>query len=154
MRNLVGWPGLKSAAAASVIALCSIAAGASAQNSERTFEVQVRNVTQGNVLQLEVTSAGVLDLKIDDLRMGGTNSKGDLIDSEVAAIGRRLIVGTVGDRLNVNLTVRVRCASECPTDLTGTVDVPSKSYAFVRTRMADATLRRSGAWAVRLRPSG
>ena len=154
MQNIVGWFGLCQIVAVSVIALGATVTAASAQNAERTFEVQVRNVTQGNVLQLEVTSAEVLDLKIDELRMGGTNSKGDLIDSEVAAIGRRLIVGTVGPRLNVNLTVRVRCASECPVDLKGTVNVPSKSYAFVRTRMADATLRRSGAWAVQLSPSG
>lgn len=134
---------------AALAALMTLAgATAASAASEGRFYVQVRNVTPGNEMRIEITNPRVLNLLVADIRLSGVAKT--LADDEVAVEGNVLVVRTAKPRLNVNLTVHAICQGSCPEVLFGRVAVPRASYAMVRTRAEDATLTKSGEWQVRL----
>lgn len=121
---------------------------ADATTVEQRVHVQVRNVTQGQELRLEIVDPKVVNLLIADIRLGGTAER--LEDDEVLIDGKALVVRTDKPRINLNITLHALCESTCPTVIDGDVALPRSSYAMLRTAVQDVTLTRSGAWTLKL----
>ena len=115
---------------------------------EQRVHVQVRNVTQGQELRLEVVDPNVVNILIADIRLGGTAER--LEDGEVSLDGKALVVRTDKPRLNLNITLHALCDTACPTTIAGDVALPRASYAMLRTAAQDVALTQSGSWTLKL----
>lgn len=132
--TLLGWAGLVQPASAAV--------------EEKRVHIQVRNVTQGQELRLQITNPEILNLLIADIRLGGVATH--LADDEVTLDGSALVIRTDKPRINLNITLHTRCETACPAVLEGGVTLPRASYAMLRTKLEDVTLTKSGGWTLKL----
>ncbi len=130
------------------VALVAVAPTSRAATVEQRVHVQVRNVTQGQELRLQVADPGVVALRIADIRLGRTAER--LEDGAVRLDGNALVITTEQPRLNLNITLHAVCEAACPAVIAGGIELPRASYAMLRTAVQDVALTRSGPWSLKL----
>ncbi|MDF1793493.1 MAG: hypothetical protein P1U88_16375 [Thalassobaculaceae bacterium] len=140
-----------SAAALRILLLLGVTGAAPSSTAaviEKRVHLQVRNVTQGEELRLQVTNPGILNLLIADIRLSGVATQ--LADDEVTLDGGALVIRTTKPRINLNITLHALCETVCPAVLVGDVILPRAAYAMLRTQVQDVTLTTSGEWTLKL----
>ncbi|MDA1310198.1 MAG: hypothetical protein O2985_11420 [Proteobacteria bacterium] len=136
------------AVCALIAALAVTPEAMTAAPEQSRLHVQIRNVEQGQALRLSLSNQGVADLRLLDVRAGGAAER--VSPGAVRIDGRDLLISAGDTALSVNLTIGLVCRPTCPAELTGQARIPTASYAFLRTAVADQAITQSGAWAVRL----